>query len=129
MGEACAMLREKFSTETAQIEQLKNRFWRGIQRMPGVGINGDFAHSACHILNVHFSGMDSDVLMKALPQLAISAGSACTSLAIEPSYVLRAMGLSDALAHSSLRFSLGRYTTEEELSVAMALLNGVCKKS
>ena len=126
MGEACAILQEKMSTEPAQIKRLKNRFWQGIKNIPGVGINGDTIHSACHILNVHFSRIDSDVLMKALPQLAISSGSACTSLAIEPSHVLQAMGLSDALAHSSLRFSFGRYTTEKEVDVAISMLNEAC---
>ncbi len=109
--------------ETVYIQQLKNHFWQGIKNLPGVGINGDPVHAACHILNVHFTGIDSDILMKALPQLAISSGSACTSLSIEPSHVLQAMGLSDALAHSSLRFSFGRYTTDEEIDTAISIVN------
>lgn len=121
-GEACVIAQEKMATEPAHLAYLKECFWQGIKNIPGVEINGDLAHSACHILNVHFSGMDSDILMKALPQLAISSGSACTSLAIEPSHVLQAMGLSDALAHSSLRFSFGRYITLQEIEVASALV-------
>jgi len=120
MGEACAILKEKMNTEPALLESLKNHFWMGVKNIPNVGINGHLEHSACHILNVYFPGVDSDILMKALPQLAVSSGSACTSLAIEPSHVLQAMGLSDALAHSSLRFSFGRYTTAAEVGVAAA---------
>lgn len=128
MGEACALLQEKIVTEVAFIEQLKTRFWLGIKNITGVGLNGDLAHSVCHILNVHFSGRDSDLLMKALPQLAISSGSACTAFAIEPSHVLQAMGLSDALAHSSLRFSFGRYTTSEEVDKAIAMVLRISEK-
>ncbi len=128
MGEACAILTSNLQTEPAKIERLKSRFWQGIKTIPGVGINGDFAHSACHILNVYFPGIDSDLLMKALPQLAISSGSACTSLAIEPSHVLQAMGASDALAHNSLRFSFGRYTTQADVDLASDLLSKACKK-
>jgi cysteine desulfurase len=128
MGEACAILKSNFQAESVQIESLKNRFWQGIKTIRGVGINGNFAHSACHVLNVHFSGMDSDLLMNALPQLAVSSGSACTSLVIEPSHVLQAMGVSDALAHSSLRFSFGRYTTEKEIDAAIVLLHGAVAK-
>ena len=128
MGEACAILTETMLAKRVYIEHLKNRFWDGIKNIVGVGINGDLTHSACHILNVHFSEMDSDVLMKALPQLAISSGSACTSFSIEPSHVLQAMGLSDALAHSSLRFSFGRYTTAEEIDTAIILIKAVCEK-
>ncbi|MES2203742.1 MAG: IscS subfamily cysteine desulfurase [Pseudomonadota bacterium] len=124
MGEACAILQEKMSTEIARIEKMKDRFWQGIKSLPGIGMNGDPAHSVCHILNVHFDGVDSDVLMKALPQLAISSGSACTSLSVEPSHVLQAMGLSDALAHSSLRFSFGRYTTQEEIDEIISIFSG-----
>lgn len=123
MGEACAILQEKMSFEIKHLEKMKNRFWNGIKNIPGVEVNGDLMRSSCHILNVHFAGIDSDILMKALPQLAISSGSACTSLAIEPSHVLQAMGLSDALAHSSLRFSFGRYTTEKDIDEAIALIN------
>lgn len=128
MGEACAILQAKMLTEQVQLEQLRNCFWQGIKHIPGVGINGDLTNSASHILNVHFAGIDGDILMQALPQLAISAGSACTSLAIEPSHVLQAMGLSDELAHRSLRFSFGRYHTAEELEVAITLIGDAYKK-
>lgn len=127
-GEACAILSETMLTEVSRIEHLKNEFWSHLKNSSGVGINGDLTHSACHILNLHFSGVDSDVLMKALPQLAISSGSACTSLSIEPSHVLQSMGLSDALAHSSLRFSFGRYTILQEVTVASDWIKQVYKK-
>lgn len=129
MGEACAILKEKLPTEPAVIEQLKNRFWQGIKNIPGVGINGDLAHSVCHVLNVHFAGIDSDVFMKALPQLAVSSGSACTSLAIEPSHVLQSMGLPDPIAHSSLRFSFGRFTTEQEINGAINFITNMIKNT
>jgi cysteine desulfurase len=128
MGKACAILSEKMSTEIAYIENLKNLFWRQIKTIPGVSINGDSAHSACHILNVHFANIDSDIFINALPQLAISSGSACTSLAIEPSHVLQAMRLSDELAHSSFRFSFGRYTTQEDVVTAGVLVKNAIKK-
>ncbi len=128
MGEACAILQENMSKEVAYIQRLKDSFWQKIQHLSGVGRNSDIAHAACHILNVYFPGIDSDLLMKALPQLAMSAGSACTSLVVEPSHVLQAMGISDALAHSSLRFSFGRYTTQADIDLASDLLSDACKK-
>ena len=128
MGEACAILQENMYKEVAYIQRLKDGFWQKIQHLSGVGRNSDIAYTACHILNVYFPGVDSDLLMKALPQLAISAGSACTSLVVEPSHVLQAMGVSDAFAHSSLRFSFGRYTTQADVDLAGDLLSEVCKK-
>lgn len=131
MGEACAILQEKIKTESAYIASLKNRFWMKIKNSinAGVSINGDLAHSACHILNLCFSTIDSDILMKALPQLAISSGSACTSLALEPSHVLQAMGLSDELAHRSLRFSFGRYMLEREVDEVAEQICSILKKT
>lgn len=128
MGEACAILHKNMAAEIERIEQLKNRFWTGIKNLPGVELNVDFAHSACHILNVCFSSIDSDIFMQALPQLAISSGSACTSLSMEPSHVLQAMGLSDEMAHRSLRFSFGRYTTEQEVDEAVKLITQLLEK-
>lgn len=128
MGEACAILQESMLTEIERIQQLKHYFWQELQHLPGVGLNGAWERSVCHILNVYFPEIDSDILMNALPQLAVSSGSACTSLAIEPSHVLRAMGVSDQLAHCSLRFSFGRYTTLQEITKASALISHVVKK-
>lgn len=128
MGEACAILKQNMYKEVAYIQRLKDGFWQRVQHLSGVGRNSDMAHTACHILNVYFPGVDSDLLMNALPQLAMSAGSACTSLVVEPSHVLQAMGVSDALAHSSLRFSFGRYTTQADIDLASDLLSDACKK-
>lgn len=128
MGEACAILKENLSTEPHRIQALKNRFWDKIKDIPGVGMNGDLAHSVCHILNVYFADIESDIFIKALPQLAFSSGSACTSFAIEPSHVLQSMGLPDAIAHRSLRFSFGRYTGEEEIDHSARLIISMLEK-
>ncbi|MCD8499736.1 MAG: aminotransferase class V-fold PLP-dependent enzyme [Gammaproteobacteria bacterium] len=131
LGEACAILQEKMKNEITQIRTLKESFWEKIKRIADVhknGANEDKKTHACHILNVHFSEIDSDILMRALPELAISSGSACTSLSIRPSHVLQAMGLSDEWAHRSLRFSFGRFTTEDEIERAAQLFTTIFKK-
>lgn len=122
LGKAFELAKTYMIEEVARIAQLKQRFWQGIKDLPGVGLNGDCAHSVCSIINVHFSGIDSDVLIKALPQIAVAAGAACSSAMIETSHVLRAMKLDEELAHSSLRFSFGRYTTEQEVDFVVDLL-------
>jgi cysteine desulfurase len=122
LGKAFELAQANMTKEVARIAQLKQRFWQGIKDLPGVGVNGDFEHSVCGIINVHFSGIDSDVLIKALPQIAVAAGAACSSAMIETSHVLRAMRLDEELAHSSLRFSFGRYTTEQEIDFVVKLL-------
>lgn len=133
MGEAFALAEKLLVTDNQRIADLKNKFWQGIKNLPGVGINGvttidgkniaiDNQLQVSGILNLHFKNIDGDFLMKALPQLAIAAGSACNSAVIEPSHVLQAMRIDDETAHSSLRFSLGRFTTEEEIDYAIQLL-------
>lgn len=125
LGEACAILKERMKDEINIIRTLKESFWEKIKRIAGVHKNGaseDKNTHACHILNVHFSEIESDILMQALPELAISSGSACTSLSLQPSHVLQAMGLSDDWSHRSLRFSFGRFTTEDEIEKAAQLL-------
>lgn len=122
MGEACALASQRMAEEAQHIRRLRDRFLNGLVGLEGVGVNGSLVHHVGGILNLHFQGLDNDLLMKALPQLAISSGSACTSATMEPSHVLRAMGLDDAIANSSLRFSFGRWTTEEEVDYATQLI-------
>ncbi|MFY1040179.1 IscS subfamily cysteine desulfurase [Pantoea agglomerans] len=122
MGEAYRIAAEERETEMARLQTLRNRLWQGISTLPDVTLNGDLQQSAPNILNLSFADVEGESLIMALKDLALSSGSACTSASLEPSYVLRAMGLSEELAHSSLRFSLGRFTTEEEIDYAIALV-------
>jgi len=125
MGEAFALAREARDSEMARLATLRARLWQGLSALDNVQLNGDLAQSTPIILNVSFAGVDGESLIMALKDLALSSGSACTSASMEPSYVLRAIGLDEALAHSSLRFSLGRFTTEEEIDYAIALVQKV----
>ena len=122
MGEAFRIAAEERETEMARLQALRERLWQGISTLPGVTLNGHPQQSAPNILNVSFADVEGESLIMALKDLALSSGSACTSASLEPSYVLRALGLSEELAHSSLRFSLGRFTTEEEIDYAIALV-------
>lgn len=122
MGEAYRIAKEEMTTEVARLTELRDRLWKGIQALDQVFLNGTPKHAAPNILNVSFASVEGESLIMALKDLAVSSGSACTSASLEPSYVLRALGLSEELAHSSLRFSLGRWTTEEEIDYAIALV-------
>lgn len=122
MGEAYQIAAQERETEMARLQSLRDRLWQGISTLPGVTLNGDLQHSAATILNLSFADVEGESLIMALKDLALSSGSACTSASLEPSYVLRALGVSEELAHSSLRFSLGRFTTEEEIDYAIALV-------
>ena len=122
MGEAYRIAAEERETEMARLQTLRDRLWQGISTLPDVTLNGDLQQSAPNILNLSFADVEGESLIMALKDLALSSGSACTSASLEPSYVLRALGLSEELAHSSLRFSLGRFTTEEEIDYAIALV-------
>lgn len=119
MGEAARIAKECMVEESARILALRNRLWNGIKTMEAVFLNGDEVHRISGNLNVSLAYVEGESLIMALKDLAVSSGSACTSASLEPSYVLRALGLSDELAHSSLRFSIGRYTTEEEVDYAI----------
>ena len=119
MGEAYRILKEEMADETQRLNELRLRLWNGIKDIEEVYINGSLEHTAPNILNVSFNYVEGESLMMALKDLAVSSGSACTSASLEPSYVLRALGLTDELAHSSIRFSLGRFTTEEEIDYAI----------
>lgn len=106
-------------SESPTLAALRDRLWRGLERIEGVRRHGDPARAAPHILSVSFPGVEGESLRFALSDIAVSAGSACTSNAIEPSHVLRSLGLSDALAESTLRFGVGRFTTESEIDAAV----------
>ena len=118
MGEAARILRECMNTENARIATLRNRLWSHLKQMDGVSVNGDLERRLLGNLNVAFAGIDGETLMIALDDIAVSTGSACTSATVEPSYVLRALGVPDELAHASLRFTVGRFTTEEDIDRA-----------
>lgn len=122
MGEAYRIAREEMSVEMARLSSLRSRLWVGLNSIEQVQLNGSLEHGAANILNVGFRYVDGESLIMVLKDLAVSTGSACTSASMEPSYVLRAIGLDDELAHSSIRFSLGRFTTEEEVDYAIALV-------
>jgi cysteine desulfurase len=122
MGEAARIAREEMAAEAERIRALRERFWTGIGTLSAVQVNGAFEARLPGAINVAFPGVEGEALLMALKDLAVSSGSACTSASLEPSYVLRALGLDDALAHSSLRFSFGRFTTEQEVDRAIALV-------
>lgn len=122
MGEAYRIAREEMAAESARLRALHDRLWQGISDIEDICLNGSLEQGVPNILNVSFGHVDGESLIMALKDLAVSSGSACTSASLEPSYVLRALGLSDELAHSAIRFSLGRFTTEEEIDYAIALV-------
>ncbi len=123
MGEAYRIAREEMSSEMARLAELRQRLWSGISKLGNVNLNGSLEQGAPNILNISFAHVDGESLIMALKDLALSSGSACTSASLEPSYVLRAMGVEQELAHSSLRFSLGRFTSAEEIEYAIELVN------
>jgi len=110
------------ATETAGIRLLRDRLLGGLEQIEQVYINGDMTQRVPHNLNISFAYVEGESMIMALKQLAVSSGSACTSASLEPSYVLRALGRNDELAHSSIRFTLGRYTTEQEIDFAIDLI-------
>ncbi|POZ62839.1 IscS subfamily cysteine desulfurase [Chromobacterium alticapitis] len=122
MGEAFRIAREEMDSENERIRMLRDRLWNGIKGMEEVYINGDIEQRVPHNLNVSFNFVEGESLIMAIKDLAVSSGSACTSASLEPSYVLRALGRNDEMAHSSIRFTLGRFTTEEEIDFAIELL-------
>ena len=127
-GEAARIAHEEMATESAQLEALRERFWDAISDIPEVYINGDREQRLPGALNVSFAFVEGESLIMSLRDLAISSGSACTSASLEPSYVLRALGLNDEMAHSSLRFSFGRFTTEAEVDHAVQCVRHAVEK-
>ena len=122
MGEAFRIAKEEMDEENARIKALRDRLWAGLSTMEEVHINGDMTQRVPHNLNVSFNFVEGESLMMAIKDVAVSSGSACTSASLEPSYVLRALGRSDELAHSSIRFTVGRFTTEAEIDAVVKLL-------
>jgi len=123
MGEAFRIAMEEMATENERIRMLRDRLYNGLKDIEEVHLNGDMDQRVPHNLNVSFNFVEGESLIMAIKDLAVSSGSACTSASLEPSYVLRALGRSDELAHSSIRFSIGRFTTEEEVDYAIKLLH------
>lgn len=122
MGEAFRIAKEEMDAELAKVKALRDRLAKGLLEIEEVYINGDMEHRVPHNLNVSFNFVEGESLIMAVKDLAVSSGSACTSASLEPSYVLRALGRSDELAHSSIRFTIGRFTTEEDIDFAVELL-------
>jgi len=123
MGEAFRLARLEMHEENKRIQALRDRLYKGLSDMPEIYVNGDLDHRVPHNLNVSFAYVEGESLIMAVRDIAVSSGSACTSASLEPSYVLRALGLTDELAHSSIRFSIGRFTTEEEIDYTVDLLH------
>jgi cysteine desulfurase len=115
MGEAFRIAKQEMQSENERICKLRDRLWQGLEGLEQVFMNGDLEQRVPHNVNVSFNFVEGESLIMALKDIAVSSGSACTSASLEPSYVLRALGLSDELAHSSIRFTIGRFTTEEDI--------------
>ena len=122
MGAAFEFARTEMAVENDRIRMLRDRLWKGLSTIDAVYLNGDLEHRVPHNLNVSFNYVEGESLLMAIKDIAVSSGSACTSASLEPSYVLRALGRSDELAHSSIRFSIGRFTTEADVDFAVSLL-------
>jgi cysteine desulfurase len=128
MGEAFAVAKEQMKEDIQRITKLKDRLVAGFSDMEEVVINGDLHQRYPGIMNISYNYVEGESLMMAISDIAVSSGSACTSASLEPSYVLRALGLSDELAHSSIRFSIGRFTTEEDIDRAIDLVRSKVEK-
>ena len=128
MGEAFRIAREEMEFENARITKLRNKLLHGLENIEETYVNGDLAHRVPHNLNISFNYVEGESLIMAVKGIAVSSGSACTSASLEPSYVLRALGRSDELAHSSIRFSLGRFTTEADVDYTIELMKSKIEK-
>jgi cysteine desulfurase len=128
MGEAFRIAKEEMASENERVRMLRDRLWKGLSGMEEVYLNGDMEHRVPHNLNVSFNFVEGESLIMAVKDIAVSSGSACTSASLEPSYVLRALGRNDELAHSSIRFTIGRFTTVEEVDYAVKLLQSKIAK-
>lgn len=128
MGEAFRLAREEMDSELARIGKLRDRLLQGLRDIEETYVNGDLEQRVPHNLNISFNYVEGESMIMAVKDIAVSSGSACTSASLEPSYVLRALGRSDELAHSSIRFTLGRFTTEEEIDYTIQLLHAKIAK-
>ena len=122
MGEAFRLAKEEMAAENERVLSLRNRLWDGLKDMEEAYLNGDLEQRVAGNLNVSFNFVEGESLIMALKNIAVSSGSACTSASLEPSYVLRAIGRPDELAHSSIRFTIGRFTTQEEVDYTIELV-------
>jgi len=129
MGEAFRVAREEMAVENERVRTLRDRLYQGLSQIEETHVNGDMEQRVPHNLNISFNFVEGESLIMAIRELAVSSGSACTSASLEPSYVLRALGRSDELAHSSIRFTIGRFTTEEEIDFAIDLLKAKIRPS
>lgn len=123
MGEAFRIAKEEMLQDTKRIESLHDRFYESVSKIEEIYVNGDISKKVGNILNISFAYVEGESLIMALKDIAVSSGSACTSASLEPSYVLRALGRKDELASSSIRFSFGRFTTEEDVDYTLSLIN------
>ncbi|MBN6709900.1 IscS subfamily cysteine desulfurase [Haemophilus haemoglobinophilus] len=128
MGEAYRIAKEEMATEMPRLTALRDRLYNGLKDIEETYVNGSMEHRLGSNLNISFNYVEGESLMMALRDIAVSSGSACTSASLEPSYVLRALGLNDELAHSSIRFTVGRYTTEEEIDYTINLVKSAVEK-
>ena len=128
MGEAFKLGFQNLAEESARIDALRTRLWEGVSDMEEVHLNGSDDQHVPGIVNISFAFVEGESLIMALRDLAVSSGSACTSASLEPSYVLRALGLNDEMAHSSIRFSIGRYTSEDDIDKAIAKVRHAVEK-
>ena len=128
MGEAFRIAKEEMHSESKRIMDLRQRLWDGLKDMEEVYVSGDWDQRIPGIMNMSFNYVEGESLIMSLPDIAVSSGSACTSASLEPSYVLRALGMNDELAHSSLRFSIGRFTSEEDVDQAVASVRTAVEK-
>ncbi|MGO1252167.1 MAG: IscS subfamily cysteine desulfurase [Alcaligenes aquatilis] len=128
MGRAFELAAQEMDTDNQRITALRDRLWAGLQQIPDLYLNGTFDERVPHNLNISVDHIEGEALMMALTDLAVSSGSACTSASLEPSYVLTALGRSDQLAHSSLRLSLGRFTTEQDIDDTIAAIGRVVEQ-
>jgi cysteine desulfurase len=128
MGEAFRIAKEEMATENERIRMLRDRLYNGLKDIEEVYVNGDLEHRIAGNLNISFNFVEGESLIMALRDLAVSSGSACTSASLEPSYVLRALGRNDELAHSSIRFTIGRFTTAEEIDYTIELVRAAVAK-
>ncbi|MBS9780456.1 MAG: IscS subfamily cysteine desulfurase [Moraxellaceae bacterium] len=128
MGEAFEIAKQDFEKDFTHLKALKAKFWQGLQDIEEIELNGSLEHSVHNIINVGFNFADGDLLMRQLKDLAVSSGSACNSKTVAPSFVLKAIGCSDELALSSIRFSFGRYTTLEDIDIVLAQIHNSIEK-
>ncbi len=128
MGEAFRIAKAEMHEEAKRILALRERLWKGFKDMEEVYVSGNMDHHVAGLINISFNFVEGESLIMSIPEIAISSGSACTSASLEPSYVLRALGLNDELAHSSLRFSIGRFTTDENIDMAIEQVRAAVEK-